>query len=100
MSATPPMPPPGTLDHPSVKQLFDDPRFKHLVNFGDYDDSEADELNYDRALTLQAAASVYSIISAEKQGQVIARATWGLVIATVGLVVATIVLVIVTVQGG
>lgn len=80
--------------------MFDDPRFKHLIDFSNYNSPEAEQLNYDRALSLQATASVYSIMSAEEQGKAMARARWGLVIAIIGLVIATVVLVLVTVQGG
>ncbi len=85
---------------PEVREIFDDPRFKHLTAFGDFDNVEAEGLNYDRALTLQAMSALYSIKSAERQGETIARATWALVWATVGLFVATIVLVVVTVANG
>lgn len=82
---------------PEVQALFNDPRLKHLTSFANRDDDEPELLNYDRALTLQAMAAIYSIRSSEKQGRTIARATWALVWATVGLFVATIGLVMVTV---
>lgn len=85
---------------PEVRAAFGDPRYRHLLNFADHNDLEPEDLNYDRSLTLQASAAIYSIRSAEKQGRTLARATWGLVFATVGLMIATVVLVIVTVQNG
>lgn len=85
---------------PEVQALFDDPRFKHLKNMGDLSDDEPERVGYDRMLTLQAAAAIYSMQSAEKHSKSLAKATWGLFFATVGLVIATIVLVVVTVNGG
>lgn len=81
---------------PQVQGIFDDPRFKHLMSFTDYNDDEAEQLNYDRALTLQAMAALYTLRSSEKQGETMARATWALFWATLGLVLVTVVLVGVT----
>lgn len=86
------------VDHPLVREVFDDPRYKHLRVFADYTDPEAEEVGYDRVMTLQALAAIYTLRSTEKQGEVMARATWALVLATVGLVAVTLVLVIVTMQ--
>jgi hypothetical protein len=85
---------------PHVEKVFADPRYKHLRAFADYDDDEAEQLNYDRAMTLQALAALYQLQSTEKQGQTMARATWALFWATLGLFAATIVLVVVTVTNG
>lgn len=85
---------------PEIQALFDDPRFKHLKNMGDLHDDEPELAGYDRMLTLQAAAAIYNIQSAEKLGRSLGRATWGLFLATVGLVIATVVLIVVTVSAG
>lgn len=92
-------PPSGTqalLQHKLVQSAFKDPRYRHLNGFANYDDSEPEQVNYDRAMTMQALAAVYTIQSAEKQARAILIATWGLVFTTVGLVAATVVLVVVT----
>lgn len=84
------------LKHKLVQEAFQDPRYRHLQNFGNYDSDEPERVNYDRAMTMQALVAVYTIRSAETQARAMLLATWGLVFATVGLFVATIVLVVVT----
>lgn len=64
--------PPGSLPSRTrqrlgdeVQSIFDDARFKHLIGFGDRDDSEPEDLNHDRPRSMQAAASMYRIRSAD-----------------------------------
>lgn len=88
----------SVLKHPLVQEVFADPRYRHLSAMADHNDPEPEQVGYDRVMTLEALAAIYTLRSAEKQGQMIARATWALVGATVGLVLATAVLVVVTVR--
>jgi hypothetical protein len=80
-----------------VREAFSDPRYRHLQNFGNFEDLEPEQAGYDRAMTLQALAAVYSIRSAEKTSSALSRATWALVAATGALVLVTVALVVVTV---
>ncbi|MEJ7725547.1 MAG: hypothetical protein WKH47_00850 [Actinomycetes bacterium] len=81
-----------------VQELFADPRFKHVRNLASDDEPIMGDTT-DPERMMAGVMALYNIISAEKTGRALTRATWVLAFATVGLVIATIVLVVVTIQG-